>query len=125
MTQRELPGKKNTFLIKLSQASQQFSFFVSTQTLKIALCTTDRVAITGRDRFIHFPASDPSIRRAGEPLYFTFSIDESLPRRGVWRRQLLFDFGNIFRMQVIKQTLANQVILETKREVTLVKPQDD
>lgn len=41
----------------------------------------------------------------------TFRIDEALPGGRVRGGELLLDFGNVFRMQVVKQTLANQIIL--------------
>lgn len=51
---------------------------------------------------------------AGEqrrPPALTFCVYEPLPRRGVRGGELLLDFGDVFRMQVVKQTLTNQIIL--------------
>lgn len=49
----------------------------------------------------------------------TFGIDESFPWSRVWRWQLLFNFGNVFWMQVVKQTLANQIILMVQKTICI------
>lgn len=41
----------------------------------------------------------------------TFRVYEPLPGCCVGGGELFLDFGDIFRMQVVKQTLTNQVIL--------------
>lgn len=52
---------------------------------------------------------------------FTFGIDESFPWSRVWRWQLLFNFGNVFWMQVVKQTLANQIVLMVQNKSICIK----
>lgn len=51
---------------------------------------------------------------------FTFGIDESFPWSRVWRWQLLFNFGNVFWMQVVEQTLANQIILMVQNKTVCI-----
>lgn len=41
----------------------------------------------------------------------TFCIYEPLPGRRVRGGELLLHFGDIFRVQVVKQTLTNQIVL--------------
>lgn len=52
----------------------------------------------------------PQEAAAASPV-LTFCIYEPLPGRRVRGGELLLHFGDIFRVQVVKQTLANQIVL--------------
>lgn len=46
----------------------------------------------------------------------TFSVDESFSRGRVRGGELLFDLGNVLRVKVVEEALANQVVLETAKK---------
>lgn len=43
----------------------------------------------------------------------TFSVDESFSRGRIGGGQLLFDLGDVLRVKVVEEALANQVVLES------------
>lgn len=55
--------------------------------------------------------SRPEVEAAASP-GLTFCIYEPLPGRRVRGGELLLHFGDIFRVQVVEQTLTDQIVLQ-------------